>query len=160
MSCDVTVEPVTHLLYRRRHVRCRSHDLSRLPHHLLVSTDVSPVRAITVVRGPGAASWLRETKRRPSSPVSPSLPCHGADGTALPAAGKQTQRGRQEEIRVLNYLLKYALIQQTLKLQGRCFRDQRAFTWCTNMGSNWVHLPKYLSTILRDLLHLKLLHYI
>lgn len=31
-------------------MRCRSHDPGSLPHHLLVSTDVSPVGAITVVR--------------------------------------------------------------------------------------------------------------
>lgn len=33
-------------------MRRRSHDPSRLPHHLLVSTDVSPVGAITDVRRP------------------------------------------------------------------------------------------------------------
>lgn len=53
----------------RRHVRCRSHDLSSLPHHLLVSTYVSPVGAITVVHGPDAPAWLHKTKRHPSSPV-------------------------------------------------------------------------------------------
>lgn len=53
----------------RRHVRCRSHDPSSLPHHLLVSTDVSPVGAITVVRGPDDAAWLHKTKRHPSAPV-------------------------------------------------------------------------------------------
>lgn len=53
----------------RRHVRCRSHDLSSLPHHLLVSTYVSPVGAITVVHRPEDAAWLHKTKRHPSSRV-------------------------------------------------------------------------------------------
>lgn len=37
-------------------MRRRSRDPSSLPHHLLVSTDVSPVGAITVVRGPDEAA--------------------------------------------------------------------------------------------------------
>lgn len=68
---------------RRRRVRCGSHDPSRLPHHLLVSTDVSPVGAITAVRQadatPPDCRRQKGIRHRRGAPVSRSLRCHGAD---------------------------------------------------------------------------------
>lgn len=67
MSCQVS-EWSTYTA-QRRHVRCRSRDPSRLRHHLLVSTYVSPVGPIRVVCGAGDPSWLQKTKRHQSSAV-------------------------------------------------------------------------------------------
>lgn len=70
MSCQVS-EWSSSRTYtaQRRHVRCRSRDPSRLRHHLLVSTYVSPVGPITVVCGAGDPTWLQKTKRHQSSAV-------------------------------------------------------------------------------------------
>lgn len=46
----------------RRCVWCGSHDLPR--HHLLLSTDVSPVAAVTLVSRTDAAAWLRKAKKK------------------------------------------------------------------------------------------------
>lgn len=56
-------------------MRCRSHDPSRLPHHLLVSTDVSPVGAITVVRRAERRRLTAEDKK--ASVIVAALRCHG-----------------------------------------------------------------------------------
>lgn len=93
----------------RRHVRCRSHDPSSLPHHLLVSTDVSPVGAITAVRRPRDPAWLRKTKRHPSSAV-----CRGITVALMSRSWRErglvllpAARTRQRISGALNYLLKY-----------------------------------------------------
>lgn len=52
-------------------MRRRPRDPSSLPHHLLVSTDVSPVGAITVVRGPDEGGLTAEGEK---ASVSGGLP--------------------------------------------------------------------------------------
>lgn len=60
---------------QRRHVRHRSHDRTRLPHHLLVPTYVSPVDAIRAVRGARRCILTEEDKK---ASVINGLPlCHG-----------------------------------------------------------------------------------
>lgn len=110
----------------RRHVRCRSHDLSSLPHHLLVSTYVSPVGAITIVRRPDAADWLQKTKRHPSSLVCCSVTVvlmsrSWRDWSLVSSPCSQ----KHKETEPVNYLLKHAGWSR----------------WC------WNNTPAFLSTL-------------
>lgn len=94
---------------RRRHVGCRSHDLSSLSHHLLVSTYVSPVGAITVVRRPDDVAWLQKTKRHQSSRVCCGVTVASMSrswrdwGLVLLPAARRRHRRRQRISEVVNY---------------------------------------------------------
>lgn len=94
---------------RRGHVRCRSHDVSSLSHHLLVSTYVSPVGAIRAVHRPRDPAWLRKTKRHPSPLVCRSVVVASMSQSwrdwgpvPLPAVGRGARMSG-----AVNYLLKH-----------------------------------------------------
>lgn len=102
---------------QRRCVWCRSYDLPC--HHLLLSMDVSPVAAITLVSRPYAAAWLRKPKKkRRLSAASQSPWCHRADVSDAWFFCLRSQTG-QRRWRDTNYPGNSVQLEDTYRFLGK-----------------------------------------